>query len=210
MPGTPPQSGTFGSRLTCMRQNGGTMRELFIFALRLFGMWLVVQSVVYFCSTILQTYAAISRVVGFTGQFGQVLLMMWLVFICYAALAICFLRFAPAIASFFYPADEASLPAVPQRINAMALGKVLLRLLGFYTLIQAIHPLANLCAGIYGGADLSGSPGLQKEFIPLLMYLLLAGVFIFFGGRLMTALAAKDRGGTVRDEEYQRRYETGS
>lgn len=88
------------------------------------------------------------------------------------------------------------------RITAIELGKVLVRLLGIYVLLYVVSPLSFIIQ-ILAGVRLATSPFLERQLIQLAMYLTLSGVLIFFGGQIMTRLAAKDRRGRLQNEAYE-------
>lgn len=178
------------------------MRDACVLALRLLGIWLLVESVTYFTGTILSTYAILSQTFGTAGDEMRQLVVIWSQFFAYAAMAILLLRYAPAITALFYGREPSALAARPNRTTAVAWGKVLARLLGIYTLIYAVSPLAWVLYSIYGGRASSTSYR-EQQLIALVTYLALSGILIFYGGQIMTRLAARDRRGRLQDEAYE-------
>ncbi len=124
-----------------------TSKEWFCLALRLFGVWLLLQSLQEFVPSLFYALSAFGSGQGFPYWSSMAI---W--FLLRTGLAIVFLLFAPAISSRFYGTELASEPAVQttpsSESNALKVG---IQLLAVYALLLGLQALSGVVLGMLSG-----------------------------------------------------------
>ncbi len=129
-------------------------RDWFCLALRLFGIWLLIQAIEGFVPYLLFAIGGYGVSIGFSNAAA---LVFW--FIGRSAIGLVLLFFAPAIAARFYPSTSSS-ETLPIEDEAKPL-KVGIQLLGVYALLLAVQSASGVIVGYLSGNSFSLNQGIN-------------------------------------------------
>lgn len=168
-----------------------TSKDWFCIALRLFGIWILIQAVQEFVPYLLYTFSSIGAGQGIT---YWIFMLVW--FLIRSTFALVFIIFAPAIATRLYGKDpppvEASAASATVAPNALKVG---MQLLAVYAIILGVQSLAGVVMGILSGESISldlavGYGSGQSEYLRSLLTcglnFVFAAILIIYNERLVT------------------------
>ena len=115
-----------------------TNRDWFCLALRLFGIWILIQAIE---QTVPYLLFYLSRTIGVGGFQAFIAQAIWLA--CRTALALVLIMFAPAITERFYPSAEPSVTDSLEVNETRAL-RVGIKLLAVYALLLAVQSVGSI------------------------------------------------------------------
>ena len=159
-------------------------RDWFCLALRLFGIWLLIQAIEQFVPLLLYVISGSGPSRGFS---YAVTIVFWLVGRSVIGLVLLF--FAPAIAARFYPsASSSKSQRVEDEVNFLKIG---MQLLGVYALLLAVQYASRVIVGYLSGDGFSLNAG-GSYFASLVTFglnLAFAAILIIWNEQVVTLLA---------------------
>ena len=165
-------------------------RDWFCLALRLFGIWLLIQAIEEFVPYLLHAISGFGAI-GFSYAAA---LVFW--FVGRSVIGLVLLFFAPAVAARFYPSTSSS-ETLPIEDEARPL-KVGIQLLGVYALLLAVQSASGVIVGYLSGDSFSPNQGINfsgagagyiASLVTFGLNLAFAAMLIIWNEQVVTLLA---------------------